>query len=186
MLLPNSVKAPAFDKVKLSAGVVVEVATLDVRSGDRLPALKLVTVPPVAGVCHVAAVPLVAVGTCPEVGVPVTVTPSIAVAPIIPVPDTVRLPPLPITRGFGFVPAVMALKGGVPPLPPPQARPASVITFGETNFTQSLATTVPCTVTLPPPTWPPPPPPLVCPYMDEQEARTRIKNPMTLFIVTPA
>ena len=45
MLLPKSVKAAAFDRLKLSAGVVVAVATLVVNSGERLPALKLVTVP---------------------------------------------------------------------------------------------------------------------------------------------
>jgi hypothetical protein len=44
VLLPNSVKAPAFDRLKLSAGVVVAVATLVVNSGERFPALKLVTV----------------------------------------------------------------------------------------------------------------------------------------------
>ena len=45
--LPNSVNAPAFDAENESAGVLVDVATLVVNSGDRLPALKFVTDPPV-------------------------------------------------------------------------------------------------------------------------------------------
>lgn len=36
----------AFDAVNVCAGVLVEVATEVVKSGDRLPELKLVTVPP--------------------------------------------------------------------------------------------------------------------------------------------
>ena len=43
---PNTVYAPAFDSVKLNAGVVVAVATEVVNSGDKLPDEKLVTVPP--------------------------------------------------------------------------------------------------------------------------------------------
>ena len=45
MKLPNSVLAAAFESVKLSAGVVVGVATDAVNSGDRFPVLTLVTVP---------------------------------------------------------------------------------------------------------------------------------------------
>jgi len=50
VLLPNQVFALALLKVKLSAGVVVAVATEVVNNGDRLPEEKLVTVP---GVIHV-------------------------------------------------------------------------------------------------------------------------------------
>lgn len=46
--MPNTVPAPALLNEKVSAGVDVEVATLVVNSGERLPALKLVTVPEVA------------------------------------------------------------------------------------------------------------------------------------------
>ena len=42
---PNTVLAALLDKEKLSAGVLVEVATDVVKSGDRFPELKLVTVP---------------------------------------------------------------------------------------------------------------------------------------------
>ena len=47
MLFPNTVPAAAFERVKVKAGVVVAVATLVVKRGDRLPELKLVTVPKV-------------------------------------------------------------------------------------------------------------------------------------------
>jgi len=40
--------AAAFDKVNVSAGVVVEVATLVVNKGERVPAVKFVTEPPPA------------------------------------------------------------------------------------------------------------------------------------------
>jgi hypothetical protein len=43
--LPNTVPAAALDREKVSAGVVVAVATDVVNRGDRLPALKEVTVP---------------------------------------------------------------------------------------------------------------------------------------------
>jgi hypothetical protein len=43
--LPNTLLAAAVDKVKVSAGVVVEVATEVVKSGERVPAENDVTVP---------------------------------------------------------------------------------------------------------------------------------------------
>lgn len=45
VLLPKYVFAPAFESANVSAGVVVAVPTLLVNSGERLPALKDVTVP---------------------------------------------------------------------------------------------------------------------------------------------
>src|SRR2546429_8343383 len=57
VLLPKNVCAAALDNAKLSAGVVVGVATLVVKIGERLPAEKLVTVPvpppPPGGSCQV-------------------------------------------------------------------------------------------------------------------------------------
>lgn len=47
--------------------------------------------------CQVAVVPDVATGANPTEGVPVTVTPPIAVALLVPLPATVRLEPLPST-----------------------------------------------------------------------------------------
>lgn len=44
-LFPSMVLAGAWEKVKESAGVVLAVATLVVKSGERLPEEKLVTVP---------------------------------------------------------------------------------------------------------------------------------------------
>jgi hypothetical protein len=44
-LRPNKVNAAVLVKLKVRAGVVVGVATLVVKSGERFPALKLVTVP---------------------------------------------------------------------------------------------------------------------------------------------
>jgi hypothetical protein len=44
--LPSRVLAPALDRVKVSAGVVVGVATEVVNNGDRLPAVNVVTPPP--------------------------------------------------------------------------------------------------------------------------------------------
>ena len=46
MLLPKIVPAAALVKLKLKAGVEVDVATLVVNNGLKAPALKLVTVPP--------------------------------------------------------------------------------------------------------------------------------------------
>jgi hypothetical protein len=43
--LPKSVVPAAFDRMKLSAGVVVAVATDVVNSGERVPAENVVTVP---------------------------------------------------------------------------------------------------------------------------------------------
>jgi hypothetical protein len=43
---PNTEFAPAFESVNVSAGVLVAVATLDANSGERFPALNVVTVPP--------------------------------------------------------------------------------------------------------------------------------------------
>lgn len=72
---------------------------------------------PGAGACHVAVVPDVAVGTCPVVGVPVMVTPSIArafwaeVAVMTPEPVGVKLPPVPTTKAWlVFVPAASVPK----------------------------------------------------------------------------
>ena len=45
----STVLAAALDSAKLNAGVVVGLVTEVVNSGDRLPALKLVTVPPKDG-----------------------------------------------------------------------------------------------------------------------------------------
>ena len=45
MLFASRVNAAALVKLKVRAGVVVGVATLVVKSGERSPALKLVTVP---------------------------------------------------------------------------------------------------------------------------------------------
>lgn len=45
LLRPNQVSALAFERANESAGVVVAVPTLVVNNGERLPALKLVTVP---------------------------------------------------------------------------------------------------------------------------------------------
>ena len=42
----NTAFAVCVDKVKVKAGVVLEVATPDVNKGERSPAVKLVTVPP--------------------------------------------------------------------------------------------------------------------------------------------
>jgi hypothetical protein len=44
--LAYTVCAAKFDRLKVSDGVVLAVATLVVNSGERLPALKVVTVPP--------------------------------------------------------------------------------------------------------------------------------------------
>jgi hypothetical protein len=46
--LPNTVPDAAFESVNVSAGVVVDVATELVKSGDRLPAENAVTVPVLA------------------------------------------------------------------------------------------------------------------------------------------
>ncbi len=46
---PNTVNAAALDREKESAGVVVAVATLVVKRGESVPALKVVTVPVPAG-----------------------------------------------------------------------------------------------------------------------------------------
>lgn len=67
--MPSTVWAAAVDKLKLIAGVVVEVATLVVKSGERLPAETAVTVPPP---------PVTAVMTPPEA---VIVMPSTLTAP---------------------------------------------------------------------------------------------------------
>jgi hypothetical protein len=48
--LPKNVFAAADDSVKLRAGVVVDVATDEVKRGDRLPDEKLVTVPPLGAI----------------------------------------------------------------------------------------------------------------------------------------
>jgi hypothetical protein len=45
------------DREKLRAGVLVAVATLLVNSGERFPALKLVTVPAPLGVCQLPSAP---------------------------------------------------------------------------------------------------------------------------------
>ena len=64
------------------------------------------------GVCHVAAELLVAVGTCPADGVPVTVTPSMAVALLVPVLATVSDEPAPrIIAAAVLVPLVIPLNG---------------------------------------------------------------------------
>jgi hypothetical protein len=47
--------AAAVDRLKLNAGVVVDVATLVVNKGLRLPAEKLVTVPPLLVAVNVPA-----------------------------------------------------------------------------------------------------------------------------------
>ena len=54
---PNIVSAPAFDSPKLRAGVVVGVATLVVKRGERFPLEKLVTEPaaPEPAACQVFA-----------------------------------------------------------------------------------------------------------------------------------
>jgi hypothetical protein len=44
-IFPNNVKPGALFREKDKAGVVVALATLDENNGERLPALKLVTVP---------------------------------------------------------------------------------------------------------------------------------------------
>jgi hypothetical protein len=79
---------------------------------------------PPDGVCQVAVDELVAVGTCPDEGVPLTATPEIFVALIVPVPLTSSDPPVPITRALAFVPEVIAEKAAPPP-ETPQAPPAS-------------------------------------------------------------
>jgi len=68
-LFPNTVPPAALVKLKVRAGVVVDVATDVVKSGLRFPALKEVTVPPEEeGVTQAAAVPELAVSTWPAVG----------------------------------------------------------------------------------------------------------------------
>ena len=56
--LPKYVCAAALLNEKVNAGVLVAVATLVVKRGDRLPAENDVTVPAVAGACQDAVVPL--------------------------------------------------------------------------------------------------------------------------------
>jgi len=86
LLFPNTVPPAAFDRLNVSAGVVVAVATLVVNSGDRFPALKLVTVPEPPPPEHAAPVIFVPLYSkhCPDVGaVPV----GISVAPNV-IPTT--------------------------------------------------------------------------------------------------
>ena len=86
--LPKTVFAAALVSEKLRAGVLVEVATDDVNSGDRLPALKLVT----AEVRNdEIAVPL----SCTWPLVPVSITTCPATVPLvgpvtIPAPDPAK------------------------------------------------------------------------------------------------
>jgi hypothetical protein len=99
---------------------------------ELTPALAL-------GVCHVAAVPLVAVGTWPLVGVPVTVTPSMAVALLVPVPLTPILLPVGTVR-----------------LPGRMIAESRDITGVLVELATSISFAVPVTaVTVPPPPAPP-------------------------------
>ena len=66
--LPNTVPPPALLKLKVSAGVVVDVATDVVKSGLRFPELKEVTVPVPDGRSAVTSARKVGVAATPVVG----------------------------------------------------------------------------------------------------------------------
>ena len=84
--------------------------------------------------------------------VAVTERPVTLVAAIVPVPDTARLPPVPMTSAAAFVPAVIALKAGEPPLP--QSDPVPVTTPVELACRHCVEPVMPamvsaCSTTLP-------------------------------------
>jgi hypothetical protein len=68
VLFPNKVPPPALVREKVNAGVVVEVATDVVKSGERFPAENDVTVPVPAGMSAVTRARKVGVVAAPEVG----------------------------------------------------------------------------------------------------------------------
>src|SRR5579872_5019673 len=98
--------------------------------------------------CHIAVVGPVAVGTIPVTGVPVTVTPPIDVAAIVPDPLAARLAPLPtVIAADVLVPDVMPEKDADDE---PQVEPASAIVELLTHLTQLFGVTEPDTPTPPP------------------------------------
>jgi hypothetical protein len=66
--LPNHEVAAAFVKRKVSAGVVLDVATEVVNNGESVPAVKLVTVPEPAPVLVIVTLPVPPTG---EIDIPV-------------------------------------------------------------------------------------------------------------------
>ena len=104
--LPRTLYAAAFEREKLSAGVEVDVATLVVKSGERFPELKLVTVPLFAA----EIVPLLMVIVVPS-GFTQPTAPVVAFEQEI-VPDVVTGPPV--------KPAPVATLVTVPDPPRPQ------------------------------------------------------------------
>jgi hypothetical protein len=113
-------------KVTITLSSLVRPVQVAVPTGAVVPDAKVpdsVIVPeqnfsatPAPVVCHVAVEVPVAVHTCPDVGVPVQVTPFSEVASIVPVPVCPKLPPEPIKRAAPLVPGVMAEKAEPPPV----------------------------------------------------------------------